>query len=191
MNRLRACQTLLKMGHMSFLPRRQHKRWHLWRLVTSWAWHILFLFVVSSCHWLAGSKSYGSKSLLLKWDASKFSDFSSEKFPGDLVEICIFFYTFENWYSFLKKFVIFRLLGRAKLWRNRGEQRHYQQKSCSFLLSSNKSNKHMMVLHDCKTLSLSLSLSFCFFSVSKATHSFILVFDFLHCSFMWTTTLQL
>lgn len=114
----------------------------------------LFLFVVSSCHWFVGSYSYESKSSFLKWVLSWIVWFCLRNFRGIGVDWGLYVILYALSIHTLNFCTFFCLLGRANLWQNRAEQRRYLQKSCSFLLNLNKSNKHMMVLHACKTLSV-------------------------------------
>jgi uncharacterized ion transporter superfamily protein YfcC len=53
---------------------------------------------------------------------------------------------------FLFLFLFFQttVIGRANLQKNRAEQKHYQQRSCSYQQNCNKPHKHIMVLHACK-----------------------------------------
>jgi hypothetical protein len=47
-------------------------------------------------------------------------------------------------------FIQMTVIGRANLQKNRAEQKHYQQRSCSCQQNCNRPHKHTMVLHACK-----------------------------------------
>lgn len=127
------------------------------------------------------------KCSLLKWDASNFSDFSSEKFPGHLIEVCMFSTLFKIGVHAFKILHFFVCLA-GPTCEGTEESRGTIGRSHAAFCSTRTTQASIWWSYTI----VRFSLSFCIFLVvSKATHSFLPAFDFLHCPFIWKITLQL
>lgn len=86
---------------MRFLPPHQHKRWHLWRLVIYFV-PLCFQFM-SLIFWV----QILFKMFTFKMRCIQFFWFFFSEISRGFIEVYLFLYTFENWYSYLKNLHFF------------------------------------------------------------------------------------